>query len=117
MTSTFITNNIDFTYLFLKTFLKKIKFIKEPTALKSLCEFMLYSVVKTTVNEDLDKKPNHNAKLLETGLKVLHKSWKLTLLHSWADHPKFRDELVNTINLVSEKYPLNDVFRGEIIKL
>jgi len=98
VTSTFIKTNIDFTYQFLKTFLKKIKFIKEPAALKSLCEFILFKVVKATVDQDLDQKPNHNAKLLETGLKVLHKSWKSTLSHAWVDHPKFRDELVSCIN-------------------
>ena len=45
MTALFMKNNIDLTYVFLKTVLKKISHITDPTAHQQLCEFVLGSVV------------------------------------------------------------------------
>ena len=39
------------------------------------------------------------------------------LVHQWADHSKFRKEVIRVLDLVVEKYPKNEAFRAYSIKL
>lgn len=57
---------------------------------------MLESVVTAIVNSEV-KVPNVNAKILELGLKVLHKAWKTLMDYKWVNHCKFRTSLVESV--------------------
>jgi hypothetical protein len=82
-----------------------------------LCEFVLQSVITRIVDLDPQPTPNVNSKLLEVGLKVLHSSWKALIAFKWPDHSNFTTNLIEQLKKVSSKFPLNDVFRAQIIKL
>lgn len=116
MTEKFIYSNIDLTYVFLKQFQTKIKAIKDHKSLQTLCEFMLDSVVTKIVKGKV-MVPNINAKILELGLKVLHKAWKALIDYKWENHSDFLKNLTESVGLVRENFPNNDIFRAEVIKL
>lgn len=54
----FVSSNIDLTYVFMKSFLKKIKGIKDKSSLQTLAEFTLESVVSAIVNKEAKSGPN-----------------------------------------------------------
>jgi len=71
-----------------------------------LCRFTLEEILKKLIEE----KPTSEtvfvySKVVEISLKLLYKSWKSTLLQKWADHQKFRKQVISLVDLVVEKYP------------
>lgn len=82
-----------------------------------MAEFTLNDVVAIVVESEQRSGPNHQAKILESGLKVLYKSWKHLLEHKWSKQAAFRDRLVDLISQIGEKYPSNDLFKAQVIKL
>lgn len=100
--SRYITTNIDLSFLFLKAVNKKLNQVTDSSAQKSLCQFTLEEIIKKLAEAPVSNQAFVYSKVVEIGLKLLYKSWKAMLAHSWTDHAKFRKEVVRVVDLVVE---------------
>lgn len=112
----FKDQNTDLTFVFLSKVLKKLKQVKDQTALQELCVFLL-AAIQDMAAVDTSKSPNKFCKLLEVSLKVLHRAWSLLLAFAWPNHAQFRGDLLKVLKSIQQKFPKNDLFTAEIIKL
>ena len=97
-----------------------IKTLKE-SDFSRLCEFLLYKVLSPAVTEEIEGVFEMN-KVVEVGLVLLHKSWKACLKCknlNWTDgdHAGFRNKVVDTMDILVEKYPRNALFTAQFVRL
>ena len=110
---------IDLAYVFLKEMKGVFKSLREAD-FSRLSEFLLHKVLSPAVTAELTGVFEMN-KVVEVGLGLLHKAWKKCLKCKdleWTEgHATFRNKVVDTMDIVMEKFPRNSTFTALFVRL